>query len=49
MLKMKVLLKETRMDTEIHTFEGDHKIDDEVLKRWIEKFLHPPLAKARGN
>lgn len=39
MINMKRLLEETGMHAEIHTFEGEHRIDDEVLKSWVLKSL----------
>ncbi|MBK9981197.1 MAG: hypothetical protein IPP15_02025 [Saprospiraceae bacterium] len=39
---MKKLLAQTGMKTEIHSFAGDHRIDDDVLKNWVQKNINPP-------
>ncbi len=33
------LMKESGMNAEIHSFAGDHRIDDDVLKSWVQKNL----------
>ncbi|MFZ1678870.1 MAG: hypothetical protein WAT91_16420 [Saprospiraceae bacterium] len=37
---MKKLLEQTGMNTEIHSFAADHRIDDDVLKSWVQKYLY---------
>jgi len=33
---LKSLLEITGMNAEIHTFSGDHRVEEEVLKNWVK-------------